>query len=294
MTLSKAAYQRLSHLKALIRRTPIGRMPWARRAYEVLRGRLGSSSDDGIRLRFGDIVLWFPSSFKPHYVERDYEPITRAWIEREVKPGMRVIDVGAHVGFFTLTMGSLVGPQGRVFAFEPAEENLQYLRENIARNGMKHVEVFPYAVGPTSEMRRFHITGSSDSHGFYAHPLTETLRTVDVRQVALDDVISQRIDLIKIDVEGAELEALSGMSVLLERCAGLCVIIEWNPACMGHAGYEPLSLPKKLQSLGFDLVVLDDRGGKERGLESTLRAVGEGRVDPSWYVNLAGRRRSSR
>lgn len=294
MTLSKADYKRLSHLKSVIRQTPIGRVPWARKAYEVLRGRFGFSSDDGIRLRFGNIVLWFPSAFEPHYVERDYEPITRAWIEREVKPGMRVIDVGAHVGFFTLTMGSLVGAQGRVFAFEPAEENLQYLRENIARNGMKHVEVFPYAVGPTSEMRKFHITGSSDSHGFYAHPLTETIRTVDVRQVALDDVISDRIDLIKIDVEGAELEALSGMSALLERCKNLRVIIEWNPACMGDAGYEPLSLPQKLQALGFDLVVLDDRRGEARTIESTMQAVAEGRTEPSWYVNLAGRRRSKR
>lgn len=294
MTLSKAAYKRLSHLKSAIRQTPIGRAPWARKASKLLRGRFGSCSDDGIRLRLGNIVLWFPSAFEPHYVQRDYEPITRAWIEEELKPGMRVIDVGAHIGFFTLTMASLVGADGRVFAFEPAEENLQYLRENIARNTMKHVEVFPYAVGPTSEMRNFHITGSSDSHGFYAHPLTQTVRTVDIPQVALDDVISDRIDLIKIDVEGAELQALSGMSALLERSENLRVIIEWNPACMAQAGYGPLSLPHELHSLGFDLVVLDDLEGEVRPLESTMQAVGEGRIEPCWYVNLAGRRPSNR
>lgn len=294
MILSRTAYRQLSRLRAATNRTPVLRSGCAQGALARLRRLLFASLDDGFRLRMDGVSLWFPTSFKPHYVKRDYEPLTRAWLERELKPGMTAVDVGAHVGFLAVTMGRLVGPSGCVLAFEPAQENLRYLRDNVVRNGLDHVKVLPFAVGSTATRRRFNITGSSDSHGFYPHPLTKTLCTVEMEQVALDDEPVGSVDLVKIDVEGAEIEVLDGMRNTLAANPGIRILVEWNPACMRSAGYEADALPRRLEELGFTMVVLDDKAGEVRNLDAVRRELAAGPVAPSWYVNLAGRREHAR
>lgn len=237
------------------------------------------------------IELFIPRDFVSHYVSQEYEPVTQKMFAHALKPGMSVADVGAHIGYYSLLAAKLVGASGSVYAFEPCKENLSILDANVRRNGFENLEVYPYAVGSHREIRQFNITGSSDSNGFYAHPPTETVRTVEVEQVALDEIIKTPLDAVKIDVEGAELEVLDGMREVLARSKGMLLWVEWFPAGMKSAGRDPLDLPERLAALGFrDIQVLDDHNKSVRELDETVALIWSSELPAQWYVNLFARR----
>ena len=232
------------------------------------------------------VHLHIPRRFIPHYFKSQYEPLTVGWITSYLRRGMIVADVGAHIGFITIVMAKLVGPTGRVYAVEPAIENLQFLRSNLAANRIINVDTVAAAAGRDTSMRAFNITGSSDSHSFYSHPLTATVDTVVVPQLPLDAIVGGRLDLAKIDVEGAEIEVLQGMESLIRGNRELRLAIEWNPACLASAGHNPQDLPAYLVSRGFDLRVADESSRCFRTVSDVLASLTTNRLPPHWYANL--------
>lgn len=253
--------------------------------------RWGRSRIQAVTVDLAGIKLRMPKRYLDHFVAHAYEPITQASFEDQLRPGMVVIDVGAHIGYLAVLSSNLVGESGRVHAFEPAIENLSYLKHNVALNNRRNIEVYPFAAGPERAQRSFHITGASDSHGFHPHPMTATVETIEVTQVALDDVVTGRVDGVKIDVEGAELSVLDGMGRIIEENPGLVLWVEWMPACMRNAGYDPAALPERLRSLGFDNIeVLDDHGNRRQPVDEVLPRVRSGELPTGWYVNLLARR----
>ena len=97
-----------------------------------------------------------PNRFAAQYVFRQYEPLTRKTFVKSLKPGMTVLDVGAHIGYFALLFASkLVGPKGRVSAIEPSQDNLEFLTANVANNGIRNIEVYPVAAGRDHQIGRF-------------------------------------------------------------------------------------------------------------------------------------------
>lgn len=203
---------------------------------------------------------------------------------------MVVVDVGANIGYYTLLAAREVGITGVIHAVEPCEENLGFLRKNVNSNELDNVLIHTCAAGRDSRRRGFHITGSSDSHGFYHHPYTETIETVEVAQAPLDNLVEGKVDLVKIDVEGAEIEVLEGMKRIIAENPELVLILEWNPACIRNAGHDPLVLPDHLNELGFNVQVLDDLAKRTYALEDVSAAVQSGQVPHFWYVNLLARR----
>ena len=153
------------------------------------------------------------------------------------KPGMQVLDVGAHVGYFTLLFAVLVGPKGRVYAVEPKPENLVKLRAMLAANSVANVTVFPVAATDRKGEVEF-ITERTGQMGHISDGRAphEDESVIAVEAVRLDDLTRandiSRIDLIKIDIEGTEPEALRGMADLLlhDRPAIIC---EWHPLVAG-------------------------------------------------------------
>lgn len=135
-----------------------------------------------------------------------------------IQPGWMVFEIGAHVGYFALLLAKLVGPQGRVIAFEPFPENFGTLEENIRLNGCVNVVLEHSAVAATSGMATLR---SNDSNR-----LTSTASLVhgqpvsEVKVVSLDDYAEgqrERIDFVMMDVEGAEADVLNGMRSMLRR-----------------------------------------------------------------------------
>lgn len=240
-----------------------------------------------VRIQLDDYVLEVPRLFFGRYAHGSYEPVTQTSFRRYLRPGMNVLDVGAHIGAFTMLASAIVGSGGRVHAIEPFDQSLFYLRRNLIHNHAHNVMVHAVAAGSENRIRYFHVTGSSDSNSFFSHPNTETLHTVEVMEKPLDEIVEGPVHAAKIDVEGAELLVLDGMKRILAENSPFILWVEWMPSCMRNAGFDPLALPEKLAELGFDRIeVLNDRNETTEGLEDVAERVRSGKLPANWYVNL--------
>jgi len=114
---------------------------------------------------------------------------------------MTVVDVGANIGYFALLFCHHVGPQGRIICFEPEPENVEELKRNQRRNGLKNVEVVEAAVGAQKTKVAF-VKGKNGK--------VKKSGSLTVPQVTIDDQIREPVDMIKIDVEGYEGAVLEG------------------------------------------------------------------------------------
>ncbi len=174
-----------------------------------------------------------------------------------IKHGDTVVDVGANIGYNTIYAAHCVGPQGNVYAIEPAQDNLAILYHNLFANHLHNVIVLPYAAGSKSEVKPFFLRGDISAvnsffqDNFYA-AITDT---VEVLIAPLDDLIPGNPALVKIDVEGGEIEVLQGMSRLLNT-KSLRLVVEWHPTLQQAAGHLPDALPRHLIALGFTLQVV--------------------------------------
>jgi FkbM family methyltransferase len=155
-------------------------------------------------------------------------------LRRTVARGSVVYDAGANLGFFTLLAARFTGPRGRVEAFEPLPASAAAVRANAALNGFSHVTVHQAALGRETERGDFlALAEPSQSHlsGRGRHPDTREVLEVDV--VALDDLLARGHpppDVIKIDVEGSEIDVLEGARDVLRQHAPavVCELHETN------------------------------------------------------------------
>lgn len=151
------------------------------------------------------------------YVFGTYEPEVAAAIQNSLSPGALAIDVGAHIGYHTLLMARLVGPGGRVFAFEPWPQNFELLRRNLELNGMANVT----AVNKAVMVRSAEVKMASGADAVYS--ATSAVRDdggIEASSISLDEFAAslspgQRVALVKIDTEGTETDVLRGMTGLL-------------------------------------------------------------------------------
>jgi FkbM family methyltransferase len=180
-----------------------------------------------------------------------------ALCKREIQPGMRVLDVGANIGYFTLLFARLVGPTGHVYAFEPEPRNFDLLQRNIARNGYTNITAVPKAVSRASGSQQLY--KSPDNLGDHRLAYGAAGReAVDVSVVALDEYFpaEARVDFIKVDIQGAECGALHGARALIARSAPLRLITEFWPAGIRALGDDPEQYLTDLAALGFRLAVI--------------------------------------
>jgi FkbM family methyltransferase len=247
-------------------------------------------SQEGVWATLNGLKVCMPPRFIAHYVLQEYEELTQRTFRESVQKGNVVVDIGAHIGYYSLLAARLVGETGTVHAVEPCHETTAFLQKSIQANRFTNIAVHSCAAGSRHGLREFQITGSSDSHGFYRHPNTGTVRTVEVMQEPLDGIIEGRVDIVKIDVEGAEIEVLEGMRDILMHNRKLALWAEWFPAGMQSAGRSPSELPERLRSLGFQQIrVIDDIAKTICPVEDVAAAVSAGLLPKSWYANLWAR-----
>jgi FkbM family methyltransferase len=171
-----------------------------------------------------------------------------------IAPGATVVDVGANIGYNTIYGAWRVGPAGRVVAIEPAPDNVRVLRENVQANHFRNVVIHPVAAGRTHEERSLFLRGdvSAVNSLFPQSVYGRVTRIERIRVVPLDDLVEGAADVVKIDVEGAELDVLAGMPRLLAH-RSIQLIVEWHPLLQQSAGYPPDALPLALMDNGFRL-----------------------------------------
>ena len=194
----------------------------------------------GLRINSADTIAG--------YARGSAEPLVQEALVRELRPGAVMYDIGANIGFFSLIGARAVGPDGRVVAFEPLPDNLRWLRHNAALNGFGHVEVVEAAVGAAAGQASFAVGGTAgwgrlDAGG-----------AVPVEVIRLDELVAgggiPAPDLIKMDIEGGEVDALDGMAgTLTEHAPTLIVEV--------HETLAPVT--ERLRAAGYAVERLDPR-----------------------------------
>jgi len=154
-----------------------------------------------------------------------------SFVRRMLRPGMRVIDIGANYGVYTLTMAKLVAPNGAVFAFEPAAATAERLRNSIALNAMSQITFVQAAVSASQGRAYLHVgLGAEHSSLSGTGPSEEVAVTTIDRQARQLDW--GPVDFVKIDAEGEELNILSGASTFLSEESPLIMFeVPKPPAC---------------------------------------------------------------
>ena len=218
----------------------INRWPVWRRSVRVGGARFGASSFD----RLVYLVLQ-----KFGFMGND----GRKFFAQHIRPGMRVVEAGANLGVFTLQLSKLVGPEGKVFAFEPDPALYAALQKNLDRNGMKNVTTIPRALGSRTARLGLKTFGLNSGDTRLCDDATEAGATpVDV--VTMDDaLVGESVDFVKLDVQGWELEALRGATRLFAENPAVQLFVEFWPYGLRRAGCAPLDLITFLQKAGFSL-----------------------------------------
>lgn len=192
---------------------------------------------NAVEIGFHGLKLAIMPRYQEHFVSKKYEDFSMAITKNFLKNGMRAIDVGAHMGAFSVVMSQQVGSVGSVYSYEPVPENRELLTRNLELNKFTTKNVRPYAIGDSNGEVSFNIPWASDSAGLYEHPNAETIRTITVGLRTLDDLHKgEKIDFIKIDTEGNEIKVLQGAKTLLKNNPNLRMLVEFNPECLEMAG----------------------------------------------------------
>lgn len=244
------------------------------RLYEGLQRRGGvlhpiarSAARFGVRLYGRLRGFYFPVT-EPYthyrYLLGTYEPGTSAVARKLLRPGMTAIDVGAHLGYYTRLFARCVGEQGRVNAFEPQPESFGILVRNTKR--LPHVRCLNMALLDQQRdvvlLRDLHSARDRVSH--VADPQRQEGAAIKMEAVAMDDVLGEgvRPNLVKIDVEGSELEVLRGMERLLNHSPDVALIVECNPFTLAGNGLTPAQLLGLIQELGFEASIIVESTGR--------------------------------
>ncbi|MGK7867410.1 FkbM family methyltransferase [Falsiroseomonas sp. E2-1-a20] len=199
------------------------------------------ASDDGMT---PDIIL-----------RGQWEPHVEAVLRRTLKPGMRVAELGANIGFHTLVMAEAVGPAGHIDAFEPYPKVLPLLRRTLAANHFhRRVTLHEIAILDLAGEVRFAADPTQAGSAHLAIPVAAANYTEGFAAPArrLDDVLADvpALDLLRMDVEGTEGLALRGATALIARSPRLVVVMEWSPIMLAARG-DVADLAAWITGLGF-------------------------------------------
>lgn len=214
---------------------------------------------------------------------------------RNLRPGDVAFDVGANIGVFTILMGLIVGESGRVVAYEAAPANVQLLRDNVAMSYLNDwVSIRDCAVGATSGSAVFHITTRFQGNGsllahdewYDEHFGVDGFETVDVAVEPLDDQLESfdRIDVLKIDVEGGELGVFRGARRLIGDGVVSTIVFELMRPRMPDDYGAFAELLRAHAEDGWRFSSLAD-DGSERPLDIDLM------LETGWYSQVVMRRR---
>jgi len=235
-----------------------------RRAARTLRSqiRLGNTIVNPVHVH--GMTLYHRENwpdFARMWAAGDYEPTTMRTIRRLLRPGMTMLDVGANIGYFSLVAAQSVGPHGHVYAFEPDPYNRAVLARNTRANVVgARIEVVPMAVSRMSGPIELHVNTEESGMltSLYAGAMAVrggNWETVHVEATTLDAWAAARdwpaIHVMKLDIEGAELDALAGAREVLHRNPGVVLIVEMALASLTATGATPESFLAALRAAGF-------------------------------------------
>jgi len=244
---------------------------WRRRLRQILFILLRASGIRFVKARVRGRPLWIDlrdtTLGRYFWVFRNHEPFEASLIERVARPGMTVVDIGANVGYFTVLLGDRVGVTGRIIAFEPDPTNFSLLGRSIEANLLENVTCEQAAVMGSSGTASLYLSNvnfgdhrvfnAQDDERFNAGAARAR---VEVGAVSLDDYLSRggiTPDIIKMDIQGAEMAALPGMVRTLSD-PDVVLFCEFWPYGLRRSGAEPRQFLVSLVEMGLELHEIDE------------------------------------
>jgi len=220
------------------------------------------------RIDCGQFYIFNPSDSAQGYIlytagtyGAGTELVAQMLFSELAKESRWVVDVGAHYGFYTLLAAVRVSSSGKVLAFEPSKENFRVLKLNIALNKLRNVE--PLNVGLWDRETKAYIgipRGGASGENTLAIDVKRSDRVETAKLLRFDTLAREMnvdvIDLVKIDVEGAEFHVIKGFGSYLEKCK--YILLEVHPQHMAKLGSSPMAMYNYLKKMGFQVYLLGE------------------------------------
>jgi FkbM family methyltransferase len=241
-----------------------------------------------IRLPYGG---WWLATNDPcsEAIFRDkFEEGEWRFVGRFLQERMTVLDIGAHHGFYTILASKRVGPSGRIIAFEPSPRERRRLSFHIRLNHCRNVKIEPFALSNEEGETTLFLADRRDAllNSLRPPAVSRPIRRIVVQTITLDRYLEKeridRVDFIKIDAEGAELEILKGMEVLFKQNSSPVIMAEVSDTRTQSWGYPAGAIYAHLAERGYDSFTLTREGMlqpmyKEAGLYNYI-AVPRGKM----------------
>jgi len=202
-------------------------------------------------------------------------------LEQHVQQGDVVLDIGANIGYYALLLSDLVGNKGRVHCFEPDKKNYDYLQNSTSSKG--NVTINNKAAGPKTEILKIY-TSKNLNVDHRTYKPDDYDQEIEIEAVSMDDYLFNnlkeeggRVDFIKMDIQGFEMQAIQGMQKLLKKNKDVKIISEFWPYGLKKAGSSVTEYFKFLTENGFKCYLLEKKSLEKLSLEkvSSLENLGE-------------------
>lgn len=176
-----------------------------------------------------------------------------------VSKNMRVVNCGANIGYYTLQLADWVGPQGEVYAFEPDPNSFRLLVKNAKANSIENLRALQYAVSHVRETRQlFFCEENRGDHRLFDSG--DSRVALEVESISLDEFFPSgtQIDLIKMDIQGSEMQALRGMRRIIEENPEITIISEFCPTLLSQSGSSGKEYLEAIHQMGFEILFVDE------------------------------------
>ena len=256
-------------------------LPWLDQGiYKILDALTGAYS----YIRRYTFPEYYIRSWKFDMLWDIYEKETTGLFKKIIIPGMTIIDIGAHIGYFTRIFSKHTGAKGKVYAFEADPENFMLLIKNTKH--LKNIELSNVAISDRAGKIDFYHSDKSGCNSII--PAEFRPKKITVASAELDSFIKEngikKVDLIKMDIEGGEPAALKGMRRLLAALNDIILVVEFNPDCLKQAQVHPIDFLKSIEDYGFNLFAITPTGLKRIEVAKLLEY--NSIMPNSDYVNL--------
>ena len=195
---------------------------------------------------------------------KTYEPVQTEIVKKFVKKGDNVIDVGAHVGYYTFLMAKMVGNEGKVYSFEPDPENFALLKKGIEANNLKNVEIIQKAVSNTNSTIKLFLSDTDRAtNRIYDAGINDAHKIIEVETCSIDNFLHNnkiKINFIKIDAEGSEQGVIEGMESTIKKNNQLNIMTEFFPFLIEKYGSTPQKYLFEIKELGYNIYNILENG----------------------------------
>lgn len=220
--------------------------------------------------------------YKPTYAlfKKKQDAFEINLLKKYIRHGYVVLDIGANIGFYATLLSELVGEKGEVHCFEPDVKNFRHLQNST--KGYKNIHINNKAVGSKTEKIKIY-TSKNLNVDHRTYKPEEYDKEFDIEAISVDEYIKGKVDFVKMDIQGFEMQAVQGMQKTLSENKEIKVISEFWPYGLRKAGSSVLAYYEFLTAHDFTVYLLK-KNSLERLTVDTVKSLSE--LGEEYYFNV--------